>query len=142
MERFLRNLTSAVFLFAAISSLAAGTWLLFTPYSVQSMTTTGSPAGAAVVTESMEQVSFYQLQGAWGLFVLVVFTLLYSSGFIFYRSDHPWLAALSSGLALALTGLSGFSIGPAYLPAAVAAMIGLSLILFHAILPPSSAGLS
>lgn len=142
MERFLRNLTSTVFLFAALSSLAAGGWLLFTPYSVQTVTATSGPAGAAAMTESIEQVSFFQVQGAWGVFVLLVFALLYSSGFLFFRSGRSWLAALGSVLALALTALAGLSLGPAYLPAAVAVMTGLASILFHAILPPSSAGLS
>jgi len=141
MERFLRYATYGAFLFAALASLAAGVWLLFTPYTVHSLTASAGPDAAGTLTESVELVTFYSIQGAWGLFVLAVFALLYTSGLYFFHTGRPWLAGFASGLALALTALAGLSIGAVYLPAAVASMIALALMLFTAILPPSSAGL-
>ena len=99
--------------------------------------TASEVADGAVTTEvSSKQVSFYAVQGAHGIFVLVVFALLYSSGLYFLRIGRPWLAVIGSVLALTLTLLAGFSVGPAYLPAALAAMVGTALILFTAIMPP------
>jgi hypothetical protein len=140
MERFISRLQYGMFFAAALWAVGAGLWLALRPYTIE--VTTASTGGAAAGETFYRQVSFYEVQGAWGLFVLVVFALLYTSGFFFFRSGRRWLAVLGTTLALALTVLAGFSIGPAYLPGAVAAMIAVALILFTAIMPPRSAGLS
>jgi hypothetical protein len=140
MERFIQRLKFALFLFAAMWAIGTGLWFALSPFTVQvTATSTGGATSSRIITR---QISFYQAQGAWGIFVLVVFGLLYSSGFYFYRIGRRWLASLGSALALMLTSLAGFSVGPAYLPAAVALMVALALILYTTIMPPGSAGLS
>jgi hypothetical protein len=140
MERFIRRLQLALFFFAALWSVGAGLWLTLSPYTIEGIAATVIPGAAAETSTFSRQVSFYQVQGAWGIFVLFVFALLYSSGFYFFRRGRRWLATLGSVLALLLTFLAGYSVGPAYLPAAVAVMVALALILYTAIMPPGSAG--
>jgi len=139
MERFISRLQYGMFLAAALWAVGAGLWLALSPYTVE--VTTASTGGAATGETFYRHVSFYAVQGAWGLFVLVVFALLYTSGYFFFRSGRHWLAVLGTTLALVLTALAGFSVGPVYLPGAVAAMIAVALTLFTAIMPPRSAGL-
>jgi hypothetical protein len=137
MNRLLQRLKFILFLFAALWAIVAGLWLALSPYAIEVITASGDTTGAAISETSTKQVSFYAVQGAQGIFVLVVFVLLYSSGPYLLRIGHPWLAVVGNALALTLTLLAGFSVGPAYLPAAMAAVISIALILFTAIMPPA-----
>ena len=136
MDRFLQRLKITLFLVAALWAIIAGFWLALSPYTIEEITASGVADGAVTTEVHSKQVSFYAVQGAHGIFVLVAFALLYSSGLYFLRIGRPWLAVIGNALALTLTLLAGFSVGPAYLPAALAAMVGTALILFTTIMPP------
>lgn len=104
---------------AAIWSVGAGLWIALTPQTIYELEAAGSNNGTQVAVESARQVSWFQVQGWWGIFILVVFAGLYCcTVFLFWRSRA--LAGTITGIiSLAATFLAGFSIGPVYLPAAV-----------------------
>jgi len=107
----------------ALWSIAAGIYLLLTPMTVQEITASAT-AGGAQTTEQITQVSWYHVQGLWGVFILIVFAALYTAVGLFARRNHLASAALASLAATTLTFLAGFSIGPFYLPATLAVLLG------------------
>ena len=82
-----------------------------------------------VDTFTTEQ-SWYEAQGLWGVFVLFIFANLYLLAVHFaWRSSYIALTILSV-TAIALSIVTGFSIGGLYFPAAVALFIGAMIFLF------------
>jgi hypothetical protein len=104
--------------------IAAGIYLLLTPMTVQEITASATAGGAQTTEQITRQVSWYHVQGLWGVFVLIVFAALYASISLFARRSHLVAAALASLAAITLTFLAGFSIGPFYLPATLAVLLG------------------
>ena len=120
-------------LFVAISALwaiGASFYILFAPISGQGVTLRrnfGEPLGF-VDTFTTEQ-SWYEAQGLWGVFVLVIFASLYLLAVHFaWRSSYIALTILSV-TAIALSIVTGFSIGGLYFPAAVGLFIGAMIFL-------------
>jgi len=109
---------------AGLWSIAAGIYLLLTPMTVQEITASATADGAQTTEQITRQVSWYQVQGLWGVFILIVFAALYASIGLFARRHHLVAAALASLAATTLTFLAGFSIGPFYLPATLAVLLG------------------
>ena len=109
---------------AGLWSIAAGIYLLLTPLTVQETTASATAGGAPTTEQITRQVSWYQVQGLWGVLVLIVFAALYAAVGLFAWRNHLVAAALASLAATTLTFLAGFSIGPFYLPATLAVLLG------------------
>lgn len=111
-------------MFAALWSIGASLYLLLTPIPVREIIAGSASTGSESVEQVTRQVSWYEAQGLWGVLVLIIFTLLFSSiGVLATRARYVSLAIFSL-LATALTFLAGFSIGPLYFPAVLAVVAG------------------
>jgi hypothetical protein len=116
------------FAFAALSSLGAGLWILLTPLSIQEIRVVSPGESPAEGEISTQQVSWYKAQGVWGVVILVVFAGLFVGGATFGIQKRLLPTAIFTVISLILTYLAGFSIGPFYLPAVVASILGLGLL--------------
>ncbi|MCI0772731.1 MAG: hypothetical protein J4N74_04840, partial [Chloroflexi bacterium] len=67
---------------------------------------------------------WYEVQGVWGVVVLLIFALLYSSTAYLALRNRLVALAIASASALMLTILAGFSIGPLYIPALLTVVVG------------------
>ncbi|MCI0891813.1 MAG: hypothetical protein J4N65_04530, partial [Chloroflexi bacterium] len=67
---------------------------------------------------------WYEVQGVWGVVVLLIFALLYSSTAYLASRNRLVALAIASASALMLTILAGFSIGPLYIPALLMVVVG------------------
>ncbi|MCI0875669.1 MAG: hypothetical protein J4N76_03800, partial [Chloroflexi bacterium] len=67
---------------------------------------------------------WYEVQGVWGVVVLLIFALLYSSTAYLALRNRLVALAIASASALMLTILAGFSIGPLYIPALLMVVVG------------------
>lgn len=113
------------FLFSALWSIGVGLYVLFTPQTILeqvAVITPGDPeTGEEIITR---QVSWYQVQGPWGVIVLVIFALLFSLAGFFVLRKRFLAAGVTSVLVLLLSYLAGLSIGPLYLPAVLGVVVG------------------
>lgn len=116
-----------LFIFAAIWGVLAGLFILFVPMGTSvSVTVTSNGVGDTTITHP----SFFEMQGWWGVGILIAFAALYYGPFHFFRRGSRALAALFAVAAIVLTVLAGFSIGLFYLPAALMLLVGLILVSF------------
>jgi len=134
----LRDAGKFIVLFAALSAVGASLLIFFTPQTITIESATTVPGGTGVVERFTQRQSWYQAQGLWGSIVLVLFAGFY---LLAYRSavKGNFLAlAIMSIVGIALTFISGFSIGLFYLPAAVGLFIGMLLMVVSRNVPPRS----
>ena len=73
----------------------------------------------------VERLNWFESQGWWGIFILLVFAALFYGPLRFYNLGQRWIAALFALVAITLTLLTGFSVGPIYLPGALSGFFGL-----------------
>ena len=83
---------------AGLWSIAAGIYLLLTPITVQEITVSATAGGAQTTEQITRQVSWYHVQGLWGVFILVVFAALYASVGLFAHRNHLVVAALAMAI--------------------------------------------
>lgn len=122
----MRNLVAIarlLFIFAALWSLGASAYWLLSPVTIHEIRASSVAGGSQSVEELSRQASWYEVQGLWGVIVLLVFALLYGSISFFAIKDQRLALAIASLLATAFTLLSGLSIGPLYLPALLAVCV-------------------
>lgn len=115
---------------AAAWAVGASIYVFFSPLSGQGVTVrrTFGESGSVVETFMTEQ-SWYESQGLWGVFVLVIFAGLYLLAvYLAWRRSYVALAILSV-FAIAASIITGFSIGGIYFPAAVGLVIGALILL-------------
>lgn len=121
-----------LFVAAALWSLLAGAWLAATPGTVvqESAISAARPQGEAGAERdvTVEQVSFYEMQGPWGIAILGIFAALYGGAGVMAWREWMAPALVSAALAMVLTVLAGFSVGPAYAPGLFALILGLILL--------------
>ena len=122
--RSIENLYRIPFLFAAVWATGAGIYLILSPTVIQEIVATTSADGGQTIEELSRQVSWYEAQGVWGVIVLLIFALLYSSTAVLVLRNRFVALAVASSLAVILTFLAGFSIGPLYIPALLAVVVG------------------
>lgn len=122
--RFPRNLERAPFVFSAGWSVGASLYLLLRPMTIVEEIAQAASTGAQSFEQVERQVSWFQVQGAWGVFILLVFALMFSGIWVFATRARYGILAVLSIFAVALTLLAGFSIGPLYLPAVAGVMLG------------------
>lgn len=109
---------------AAILGVLASAVILLTPMRIHSITTTAAAGQGETSVESITRQSWYQVQGWWGVAVVLIFGGLYAGGYALARRSAAIPLALLSVLLLAVTYLAGFSIGLFYLPAAMTLAAG------------------
>jgi hypothetical protein len=111
-----------LFTVAAVLALVAVLVIILTPggYSV---TTEGANGEPPVTTT--ETLSFYEMQGAWGIIILFIFSALYYGPVHFYNLGRKGMTALFGFSAIMLTALALFSIGAFYSLSALLVLIGL-----------------
>ena len=118
------NLYRLPFLLGAIWAIGAGIYLLLSPMVIQVIVGTTSADGSQTIEELSRQASWYEVQGVWGVIVLLIFALLYSSTALLASRKRLVALAIASSLALMLTVLAGFSIGLLYIPALLMVVVG------------------
>ena len=122
--RAFNRLRRLPFVFAALWSIGASINLLLTPSTVQEVIAESVASGSESIGQVSRQVSWYEAQGLWGVFVLIIFALLFSSIGVFATRNRYSMLALFSLLAMTLTFLAGFSVGPMFFPAVLAVALG------------------
>lgn len=113
--------------------------------SIYLSTTIASERGASelilrdsttVLWNSARAQSWYEAQGLWGILWLVIFSGFYLQAVrVVWRGNRIALANMSVA-AVALSIATGFSIGSAYLPAALSLFIGALMLLTSALVKP------
>lgn len=123
MRSRLNTLIRLLFSFACLWGVLAGVMVLTT-------------AGAMMVTESngittSRNLSWVEMQGAWGVAILVIFAALYYGPLHFFLRERRGLSGLFAAAGCILTLLAGFSIGGYYFVGGVALLLGLLLLPFN-----------
>ena len=109
---------------AATSAVGASLYIFSTPVSVHGVTDLMFRDSSTVVEDFSREQSWYEAQGLWGILWLVFFSGLYLLAVrVAWKGNHIALAILSV-TAVALSIVTGFSIGGAYLPSALGLFIG------------------
>lgn len=116
------------FLFSALWSIGVSLYLLLTPQTILEQVAVSTPGSTETGEVIVRQVSWYQVQGLWGVIVLAVFAMLFVLIGIFVFRQRLDAAAITSLLAVVLTFLAGLSIGPLYLPAVLGVVVGWALL--------------
>jgi len=117
------------FLFSALWSIGVGLYVMLTPQTILEQVAVITPGDAETGEEIItRQVSWYQVQGPWGVIVLVIFALLFSLTGFFVLRKRFLAAAVTSVLALLLSYLAGLSVGPLYLPAVLGVVVGWAIL--------------
>ncbi|MCH8877534.1 MAG: hypothetical protein IIA89_12035 [Chloroflexi bacterium] len=112
------------FLLVALLAIGASIYFLLSPTTIQEVVATTSANGSQTIEELSRQASWYEVQGVWGVVVLLIFALLYSSTAYLALRNRLVALAIASASALMLTVLAGFSIGPLYIPALLMVVVG------------------
>jgi hypothetical protein len=109
---------------AALWAVGASLYIFFAPLTIQRVESISSGSTPATAGESTFQTSWYNVQGLWGVIVLILFAGFYLWALaLAYRGRYTGLIILSL-VALLLSFLTGFSIGGFYLPAALTLLAG------------------
>jgi predicted membrane chloride channel (bestrophin family) len=109
---------------AATWAVGASLYIFSSPISVHGVTDVMLRDSSTVVTAFTREQSWYEAQGLWGILWLVFFSGLYLlAAWVAWSGNHIALAIMSV-TAVALSIVTGFSIGGAYLPAALGLFIG------------------
>lgn len=114
--------------FAGAWAVGIGIWMIATPLRVSELIAVGESGSSLDPAINEYQVSFYSVQGMWGIFILLVFALLYGVSAWLYIRGRQGNALVTGTAAMVMTYLAGFSVGPAYLPAALATLAALIII--------------
>lgn len=122
--KFFTRLALIFFVFAALWSLGGSIYLLASPVSIHERRAESTANGSEFVEEVNKQASWYEVQGLWGVIVLLIFALLFSSAAFFAFKGKYIALAVTSFLAVTLTFLAGLSVGPIYLLAVFAVLAG------------------
>ena len=114
---------------AAVWAVGASLYIFSSPVTISGVTGTLRRDLSEVVEVFTRQQSWYEAQGLWGVLVLVIFSGFYLLALrVAWRGRYRALAIMGV-VAVALSIVSGFSIGAAYLPAALGLFIGALVLL-------------
>lgn len=114
---------------AAAWAVGASLYIFSLPVSVHGVTAVMIPNSGTVVEAITKEQSWYEAQGLWGTLWLVFFSGLYLVAIQVAWSDNHIGLAIISMIAIALSVVTGFSIGGAYLPAGLGLFIGSAMLL-------------
>jgi hypothetical protein len=121
------KITQALLIFSAVWSVAIGIWIAASPMYTSEVVTNSGPGPVVSSALGRSSTSFFSVNGAWGIMILGIFAIAYSSGIFFFRRCRTGWTLVTGLFAILLTFLAGFSIGPVYLPAALATLLALIL---------------
>ena len=114
---------------AASWALGASLYIFSRPITVRGVRSVIFRDSSTVFEAFSREQSWYEAQGLWGILWLVVFSGIFLAAVRFaWRGKYKALAIISA-VALALSIVSGFSIGGAYLPAALGLFVGTVMLL-------------
>jgi hypothetical protein len=114
---------------AATWAVGASLYIFSSPVSVHGVTDVMLRDSSTVVEAFTREQSWYEARGLWGILWLVFFSGLYLMAVrVAWRGNHIALAIISV-TAVVLSIITGFSIGRAYLPAALGLFIGTLMLL-------------
>ena len=114
---------------AATWAVGASLYVFSAPVSMHGVTGLILRDSSTVVETYTREQSWYEAQGLWGILWLVVFSGLYFVAVrVAWRGNYIALTIVSV-IAVALSIVTGFSIGGAYLPAALSLFIGTMMFL-------------
>ncbi len=120
---------------AAVCALGASFFIFFSPVSGHGVRGVMFRGSGTVAEAFSRQQSWCETYGLWGVLSLVLLSGLYLLAVqIAWRGKHIALAIMSV-TAVALSIITGFSIGTAYLPAALGLLIGTLMFLSTRLLP-------
>ena len=109
---------------AAAWAVGVSLHILFSPVTISGVTATLRRDSSEVVEVFTRQQSWYEAQGLWGVLGLVIFSGFYLLAFrVACKSKYRVLTVMGV-VAIALSVVTGFSVGGAYLPSAVGLLIG------------------
>lgn len=129
MKKFLIHGGKFIVAIAASWAVGASLYIFFSPMTIRGVTVTSLRGSSEVVEVFTRQQSWYEAQGLWGVLVLVIFSSFYLLALrVAWRGKYKALAVMGV-VAVALSIVTGFSIGAAYLPAAFGLVIGALLLL-------------
>ena len=124
MHKLLVRAGRLIVAIAATWAVGASLYIFSSPVSVHGVTDLIFRDSSTVVEVFSREQSWYEAQGLWGVLWLVLFSGLYLLAVrVAWRGNYIVLAIMSV-TAVALSVVAGFSIGGAYLPAALGLFIG------------------
>jgi hypothetical protein len=119
---------------AATWAVGASLYVFSSPVSLHGVTDLMLRDSSTVVEAFTREQSWYEARGLWGILWLVLFSGLYLLAVrAAWRGNHIALAIMSV-TAVALSIVTGFSIGGVYLPAALGLFIGSLMFLLSKLL--------
>ena len=114
---------------AAAWAVGASLYIFFSPVTISGVKGILRRDSSEVVEVFTRQQSWYEAQGLWGVLILVIFSGFYLLAFrVAWKGKYKALVVMGV-IAIALSIVTGFSIGAAYLPAALGLFIGALLLL-------------
>lgn len=114
---------------AATWAVGASLYIFSSPVTSHGVTGLMLRNSSTVVEAFSREQSWYEAQGLWGILWLVFFSGLYLLAVrVAWRGNHIALAIMSV-TAVALSIVTGFSIGSVYLPAALGLLTGTLMLL-------------
>lgn len=114
---------------AATWAVGASLYIFSVPVSGHGVTGVMMPNSGIVVEAIAKEQSWYETHGLWGTLWLVFFSGLYLLAIQVAWSGNYTGLAIISVIAVALSVVTGFSIGGAYLPAGLGLFIGTVMLL-------------
>ncbi len=124
MHKLLVRGGKLIVVIAATWAVGASLYIFSSPVSVHGVTDLMLRDSSTVVEAFTREQSWYEARGLWGILWLVLFSGLYLMAVrVAWKGNHLALASMSV-TAVVLSIVTGFSIGGAYLPAALGLFIG------------------
>jgi len=109
---------------AAAWAVGVSLYILFSPVTISGVTATLWRDSSEVVEVFTRQQSWYEAQGLWGVLLIVIFGGFYLLALrVAWKGKYRALAVMGV-VAIALSIVTGFSVGGAYLPSALGLLIG------------------
>ena len=124
MHKFLVCGGKLIVAIAASWAVGASLYIFSSPVSVRGATSIMLRDSSTVVEAFTRDQSWYEARGLWGILWLVLFSGLYLLAVRAAWRGNDIALAIMSVTAVALSIVTGFSIGGAYLPAALGLFIG------------------
>lgn len=135
MDKLLVRVGKAIVAIAATWAVGASLYIFLSPVSAHGVKGVMFHDSGTIVDVMTREQSWYEAQGLWGTFWLVFFSGLFLAALhLAWRGNYAGLVILGM-LAVALSVVTGFSIGGAYLPAALGLFIASLLLLTSRLVP-------
>ena len=124
LHKFLIHSGKTIVGMAAAWAVGVSLYILFSPVTISGVTATLWRDSSEVVEVFTRQQSWYEAQGLWGVLLIVIFGGFYLLALrVAWKGKYRALAVMGV-VAIALSIVTGFSVGGAYLPSALGLLIG------------------